>query len=131
MRVLQGYSAAALKDGGGFTDARELLCGGYTGTELRECGFRLRELKLLLTTEQLLQAGFSAAQLLQQGKLLHELRECGVAADDLRSSGRNCSELLAAGYDLRALVLGGFTVWELHAAGCKYDLFFKFFLIQL
>jgi hypothetical protein len=112
-----GYTAAALRDGGGFTNAHELLCGGYTGTQLRESGFSLRELMKFLTTQQLLDSGFASSQLLAQGKRVHELKLCDVPAQDLRLCGVSCVDMLAAGYDARQLISGGFTVQELQAAG--------------
>jgi hypothetical protein len=118
-RELAGYSAASLRNGGGFSDAHELLRGGYTGAELRDCGFKLDELRPHLTTRQLLQCGFSASHVLQQGATLLELRECGVAADVLKAGGCSCSDMIAAGYDERALLAAGFTVQELLSVGCR------------
>jgi ribosomal protein L13E len=115
----QGFSASSLRHGGGFTDARELLRGGYSASELRECGFSLLELQKHLTPQQLWGAGFSAAQLLKHGVELHRLRDIGVAALDVKECGCSCDKLLAAGYDIRALVVGGFTVQDLKAAGCR------------
>jgi hypothetical protein len=117
--ALQGYTAADLRNGGGFNDVLELLRGGYTASVLRECGCSLLELREHLTLPQLRNAGFSPSQLLKYGAQLQELRECGVAAAEVSSCGCSCSELLAAGYDVRALKDCGFTVRQLHAAGCR------------
>ena len=127
MRELAGYSAASLRNGGGFSDAHELLRGGYTGAELRDCGFKLDELRPHLTTRQLLQCGFSASHVLQQGATLLELRECGVAADVLKAGGCSCSDMIAAGYDERALLAAGFTVQELLSVGCRCRLMLALF----
>ena len=117
--ALQGYSAADLRNGGGFTDVLELLRGGYTASLLRECGCSLHELHKHLSLQQLWDAGFSASQLLKYGAQLQQLRQCGVAAAEARACGCGCGELLAAGYDVRALKDVGFTVQQLHAAGCR------------
>jgi hypothetical protein len=121
MRSILGFSAASLKNGGGFTDAHELLCAGYTGQELRECGFSLHELMKHLAHRELWQAGFPAAQLLKHGVPVQELRVFGAASAYLKSCGCACDELLSAGYDVRDLLNGGFAVQELQAAGCRCD----------
>lgn len=118
-RAVQGYSAADLRNGGGFTDVRELLRGGYTASMLRECGCSIHELHTHLSLQQLWDAGFSASQLLKYGAQLRQLRECGVAAAEAKACGCGCGEMLAAGYDVRALKDGGFTAEQLHAAGCR------------
>ena len=98
---------------------RELLRGGYTGSDLRESGCSVWELHTLLTPQQLCDAGFLPTQLLQHGLSLRVLYECGVGACDLSACGCSCCELLASGYDVRSLWGGGFTVQQLQAAGCS------------
>jgi hypothetical protein len=119
---IKGFSVASLRHGGGFTDAHELLCGGYTGTELRECGFSFHELQKHLTHQQLWGAGFPAVQLLKHGVPLQELRALGVAAADIKACGSSCNDLLSAGYNALNLLDSGFSVKELQDAGCRCSL---------